>query len=112
MNNTWGPHYAGKDVAHGVQMRAEGPHQNRLVMARRYDCKQSPKAPQTPANPTWDRSFVLYSDDGGKTVRGDSARSKRHLTRHAATSDARGCHRSGRRAICCPRGGRSVRWRS
>jgi hypothetical protein len=78
VNNTWGPHYAGNDVAHGVQMRAEGPHQNRLVMARRYDCKQSPKAPQTPANPTWDRSFVLYSDDGGKTVRGVSFRSKSH----------------------------------
>jgi hypothetical protein len=26
VNNTWGPHYTGNDVAHGIEMIADGPH--------------------------------------------------------------------------------------
>ena len=59
INNTWGPHYAGNDVAHGVEMAVAGPHAGRLVMARRYDVLKS--------TPTFARSFVIYSDDLGKT---------------------------------------------
>merc|ERR1712232_699219 len=41
-------------------MRANGPHKGRLAMARRYDCCKS-------VADAFSRSFVLYSDDIGKT---------------------------------------------
>lgn len=59
VNNTWGPSYAGNDVAHGIEMVAEGPHKGRLAIARRYDVRGAPSG--------FDRSFVLYSDDQGLT---------------------------------------------
>ena len=59
VTNTWGPHYAGNDVAHGIEMVAAGPHKGRLVIARRYDGTKD-------VADYFSRSYVLYSDDHGK----------------------------------------------
>eukprot|EP00937_MAST-01D_sp_MAST-1D-sp2_P003889 g3889.t1 len=60
ITNTWGPHYGGGDVAHGIELR-HGAHAGRLAMARRYDAAKELQGTD------FTRSFVLFSDDGGAT---------------------------------------------
>lgn len=58
VTNTWGPHYAGNDLAHGIELVQDGPHKGRLAIARRYDGTKSVAA-------AFSRSYVLYSDNQG-----------------------------------------------
>lgn len=55
---------SGNGLNHGIELRAtSSPYKGRLVIARRYDCE--------PNNPTFNKnyaqSYVVYSDDQGKT---------------------------------------------
>lgn len=61
VTNTWGPHYAGNDLAHGIELVQDGPHKGRLAIARRYDGTKSVAA-------AFSRSFVLFSDNGGNIL--------------------------------------------
>eukprot|EP01052_Picozoa_sp_SAG31_P018270 SAG31_NODE_1288_length_8994_cov_4.105003_8_plen_509_part_00 len=60
VTNTWGPHYTGNDLAHGIELVQDGPHKGRLAIARRYDGVKSVAA-------EFSRSYVLYSDTHGLT---------------------------------------------
>ena len=60
VNNSIGPHYGGNGLNHGIQIQ-NGPHKGRLAFAERFDCPGVDESA-----PYW-RSYVLYSDDEGKT---------------------------------------------
>ena len=60
VNNSIGPHYGGNGLNHGIQIQ-NGPHKGRLAFAERFDCPGVDESA-----PYW-RSYVLYSDDEGRT---------------------------------------------
>jgi hypothetical protein len=63
VSNSLGPAYAAGGLNHGIEIQV-GPHAGRLAMARRFDC---PAAMGDHGKPEYFHSFVLYSDDDGRS---------------------------------------------